>query len=176
VPVSEKPSEGERYIVVDGRRWRRSDPTIPDSFRAELVRELMSARRAVLAAKRDSDAKAETAARARVQDAKVALGERGRAYWDEPDEAAQRSRAASAIRALLSARGPAKTICPSDVARTIGGERWRTILQRVRDVASELADRGELEVRQRGAVVRARTAKGPIRLAIPKRRRSRRRE
>jgi hypothetical protein len=164
-----EPVDDVRYLVVDGRRWRRSDPAIPESFRAELVRELMSARRAVGAAKRMSDAKAEATARARVQAAKVALGERGPAYWQVPSEAAQRQRVVATMHALLSARGADKTICPSDVARTIGGDGWRSLMQLVRDVAIELAAQGKLEVRQRGRVVREKTAKGPIRLATPSR-------
>lgn len=35
------------YIIVNGRRWRTSDPSIPDALRAELVAELMRARREV---------------------------------------------------------------------------------------------------------------------------------
>jgi hypothetical protein len=73
-----------RYIVVNGRRWRASDPGLSEERRAELVSELMSARRAVGAAKRADDAGAERAARDRVQAAKVALGERGPAWWDVP--------------------------------------------------------------------------------------------
>src|SRR5690349_16984759 len=34
-----------RYIVVDGRRWRATDPQIPEERRAELVRILMAWRR-----------------------------------------------------------------------------------------------------------------------------------
>jgi hypothetical protein len=73
-----------RYIVVDGRRWRASDPGLPEERRRELVGELMSARRAVGAAKRAGDAAAERAARDRVHAAKVALGERGTPWWVEP--------------------------------------------------------------------------------------------
>lgn len=43
--------------------------------------DLMDARRAVGAAKRADDAEAETSARALVHAAKVALGERGPAWW-----------------------------------------------------------------------------------------------
>ncbi len=63
--------------MVDGRRWRASDPSLPEARRAELVRELMSARSSVGWAKRRGDAAAERAARDRVHAAKVALGERG---------------------------------------------------------------------------------------------------
>ena len=74
--------EDERWIVIDGRRWRRSDPSLPEERRQELVSELMSARSAVGWAKRKGDAAAERAARDRVHAAKVALGERGPKWWD----------------------------------------------------------------------------------------------
>ena len=75
-----------RYIVVDGRRWRASDPRLPEARRQELVDELMSARRAVAAAKKSGDAEAERAARDRVHAAKVALGERGKPWWEPGGE------------------------------------------------------------------------------------------
>lgn len=134
------------------------------------MRELMSARRAVSAAKRSDDATAEKAARARVNDAKVALGERGRAYWEAPDAEAQRKRAAAVARALLSGRGEEKTICPSDIARVIGGEAWRQAMPQVRAFANAWVEQGELEMRQKGRKVNdPRGAKGPVRLAVRKR-------
>ena len=66
-----------RYVIIDGRRWRATDPSIPEPQRRELVSELMSARSAVGHAKRKGDADAERKARDRVHAAKVALGERG---------------------------------------------------------------------------------------------------
>ncbi len=74
-------TEDGRYLIVNGRRWRASDPALSEERRAELVSELMSARRAVGAAKRAEDARAEKAARARVHAAKTALGERGAPWW-----------------------------------------------------------------------------------------------
>jgi len=70
-----------RYIVVRGRLWRRANPDLPESERERLTRELMDARRDVGAALRAGDADAERAARSRVHAAKVALGERGPAWW-----------------------------------------------------------------------------------------------
>ena len=73
-----------RYIVVDGRRWRATDPAIPEPRRAELTRILMAWRREVRRTKRTA---AETAARAGVHAAKVALGERGSPpWWEQTDE------------------------------------------------------------------------------------------
>ncbi|UWQ22058.1 hypothetical protein [Jannaschia sp. W003] len=69
-----------RYFVAKGRLWRRTDPRLAEDARQEAVRALMSARRAV----RDAATPDETrAARARVQAAKVALGERGPVWWDD---------------------------------------------------------------------------------------------
>ncbi|MDQ3457204.1 MAG: DUF3253 domain-containing protein, partial [Actinomycetota bacterium] len=35
------------------------------------------------------------------------------------------ARLESAVRTLLAAREAGRTICPSDAARVVGGERWR---------------------------------------------------
>jgi hypothetical protein len=159
------------YLVIDGRRWRKSDPNIPEKLRSELVHALMAARHGVLAAQRAADKQAEKRARAHVQDAKLALGERGEPYWQAPSEAGQRKRAAAAIRALLAhraARSGGATICPSDVARTIGGAAWRDAMQLVREVAATLVARGQLRVLQRGREVAIAQARGPIRLALPR--------
>lgn len=75
-----------RYVVVDGRRWRATDPAIPEDVAAALRQALMSARRAVGAALRAQDPAAERAARDRVQAAKVALGERGTPWWEQSDD------------------------------------------------------------------------------------------
>ncbi len=75
-------------MIIDGRRWRATDPSIPEERRQELVDELMDARRAVGTAKRASDAAGEKAARARVHAAKVALGERGKPWWEPGGERA----------------------------------------------------------------------------------------
>jgi hypothetical protein len=145
----------DRFLTIDGRRWRRSDPAIPDALRAELVSELMAARRAV---------RTDPGARSRVRDAKVALGERGRPWWEPIDDAALRDRAAATIRALLRHRA-GRSICPSDAARVVGGERWRAVMPTVRDVAAELAEAGQLVCTQRGEPVSLRSARGPVRLS-----------
>jgi hypothetical protein len=79
--MPEKTPDGH-YVIIDGRRWRATDPSIPEERRRDLVAELMAARRAVGAAKREDDGEAEKAARARVHAAKVALGERGEPWWE----------------------------------------------------------------------------------------------
>lgn len=76
-----------RYIVVDGILWRATNPCLTEDERSRLVSALMDAR-AVGQAKRDGDADAERAARAKVHEAKVGLGERGPVWWQDgaPDE------------------------------------------------------------------------------------------
>lgn len=72
------------HVVINGRRWRASDPAIPDERRAELTRILMSWRREV---RRTRGTDEEPAARAGVHAAKVALGERGTPpWWEQTDE------------------------------------------------------------------------------------------
>lgn len=72
-----------RYFVVKGRLWRRSDPSLAPGVRQELVDRLMRARRQVGTAKRAGDAAAERVARAAVDGAKHALGERGPVWWTD---------------------------------------------------------------------------------------------
>ena len=72
-----------RYFVVRGRLWRRSNPALPEAERAELVKRLMAARRAVGEANRAGDAAATRAARHEVDAAKRALGERGPVWWTD---------------------------------------------------------------------------------------------
>lgn len=60
-------------------------------------------------------------------------------------------------------RGPDKSICPSEVAREVGGETWRSLMPLVREVGADLAQSGAIVVTQKGVPVDPRTAKGPIR-------------
>ena len=71
------------HVVIDGRRWRATDPDLPEDVAAVLRRELMSGRRAVGAALKAADPEAEAAARAQVHRAKTALGERGTPWWEQ---------------------------------------------------------------------------------------------
>lgn len=152
------------HVVVDGRRWRATDPAIPPTFRQELVDGLMAARRDVGAARRTDDAEAEQAARARVQDAKVALGERGEPWWEPASEAGRRTRLAATMRTLLRVRRPESSICPSDAARAAGGMAWRALVPLVRDLAAELARAGVVVVTQGDRTVDVVDARGPVRI------------
>ena len=73
-----------RYFVVIGRvgprLWRATNPSLDTEERVRLTKELMSARRAVRAAQHGEGL---ADARARVNAAKIGLGERGPIWWDD---------------------------------------------------------------------------------------------
>ncbi len=156
-----------RFIEIDGRRWRATDPSIPEAFRAELVDELMRARRAVGALRRAGDDDGLGAARRQVHAAKVALGERGDPWWGPPSEAGQRERIDAAIVTLAGHRSPDGSICPSDAARAIGGSGWRSLVPQVRDAARALAREGAVQITQGGDRLDPDGDwKGPIRIRL----------
>ncbi|MGQ2914649.1 DUF3253 domain-containing protein [Microbacterium aurantiacum] len=69
-----------------------------------------------------------------------------------------------AIRELLAARAATATICPSEAARSVGGDDWRDLMEPARRAARRLVAAGEVEITQRGTVVDPSTARGPIRI------------
>jgi hypothetical protein len=76
----------------------------------------------------------------------------------------------AAILALLAARGPGRSICPSEAARCAAGEgdgEWRRLMPVVRAAADRLRAQGAIEITQRGRVLAAATAaRGPMRLRL----------
>lgn len=73
----------ERYFVVRGRLWRKTRPDISKSQRQVLTKKLMQARRGVGSAKRAGDRSVERMWRSKVNEAKMALGERGPVWWTD---------------------------------------------------------------------------------------------
>ena len=73
-----------------------------------------------------------------------------------------------AIDALLDARAPGATICPSEAARAVDPAGWRELMPAARAAAGRLAVAGEVEVTQRGEVVDIATARGPVRIRRPR--------
>jgi hypothetical protein len=85
MPVSQQyPSTPDgRYFVVRGRLWRLSNPHLAPDDRQRLVDGLMHARRQVGIARKAGDLDAERSARAKVDETKRALGERGPVWWTD---------------------------------------------------------------------------------------------
>lgn len=68
----------------------------------------------------------------------------------------------AAILDLALARGRGKTLCPSEVAKTLDPD-WRPLMPEVRAVAAAMP---EIMATQGGAEVDPLTARGPIRLRL----------
>jgi hypothetical protein len=73
---------------------------------------------------------------------------------------------------LVRARSPAKTVCPSEVARRLAAANpdanlWRGLMPAVRAAAARLRDQGLIAVTQRGRPVDPLSTKGPIPLGPP---------
>ena len=72
-----------RYFVVRGRLWRCANPALSPEQRQHWTAALMKARRAKGAAMRAGNPEGREKAREQVQEAKVALGERGEPWWTD---------------------------------------------------------------------------------------------
>ncbi|MFI5953835.1 DUF3253 domain-containing protein [Cryptosporangium sp. NPDC051539] len=70
----------------------------------------------------------------------------------------------SSIISLLAQRATGASICPSEVARQLGGEDWRSMMEPVRAAARRLVAAGDVEITQGGEAVDPETARGPIRI------------
>jgi len=77
-----EPTEDEKWLVVDGRRWRRTDPAIPVEVLARLTSHLGRGRSGVRTASSEAELEA---TRNRTRLAKVGLGERGTPWWEQTD-------------------------------------------------------------------------------------------
>ena len=75
-------------------------------------------------------------------------------------------RLVEAMASMLEGRGRGRSICPSEVAREVGGESWRGLMERARMAARRLVASGVAEVTQGGSVVDPSTARGPIRVRL----------
>jgi len=71
---------------------------------------------------------------------------------------------------LATERGGSKTICPSEVARALGGphpDGWGPLMQPVRRVAVRLAHEGRIAILRKGRPVDPDDFRGIYRLALP---------
>lgn len=71
---------------------------------------------------------------------------------------------AAAIVDLLGRRADGATICPSEVAKVVGGAHWRDLMEPARAAARRLQADGRVVIQQGGRPVDPSTAKGPIRI------------
>ena len=69
------------------------------------------------------------------------------------------------LLALVAERGPAKSICPSEVARALRPD-WQSLLTEVRRVAARLAAAGRIDILRKGQRVEPQGVKGVIRLRL----------
>ncbi|SDN21430.1 Protein of unknown function [Methylobacterium phyllostachyos] len=83
-----------------------------------------------------------------------------------PDDAAIEA----TMLGLVAARGAQKTVCPSEVARALGGphpDGWGPLMQPVRRVAVRLAHAGRIAILRKGKPVDPDDFRGIYRLALP---------
>ena len=91
--------DNDRWLIVKGRRWRRTDPVLESGVVEELKSCLGAARNAVKHAKKRGDEDDLAEARRKVNLAKHGLGERGE-YWWEMSVDDRRRRAEAALDEL----------------------------------------------------------------------------
>ncbi len=75
------------------------------------------------------------------------------------------------ILGLVAARGPEKTICPSEAARALGGDRpeaWGPLMQPIRRTAVKLAKEGRIVITRKGRIVDPDDFRGVYRLSQPR--------
>lgn len=98
-------------------------------------------------------------------------GAHGRpAYLRQAMTSPQQDAIASEILRQTAARGPDKSICPSEVARALAGgdeAAWRPLMGKVRQAAVTLAASGPLEILRKGKPVPPAEVRGVIRLRQP---------
>jgi hypothetical protein len=92
-----------RYIIVNGRKWRATDPLIPADALAELKHYLAKGRSGVRGKKGVSveDDESVKLARRRTGLAKLGLGERGKPEWWNDSDAGRKARWEGALEELV---------------------------------------------------------------------------
>jgi hypothetical protein len=76
------------------------------------------------------------------------------------------ARIAAEILRLAGELGPARSLSPSDAARALDPEGWRSLLGAVRRVAVHLAQEGRIEILRKGRPVGPEAVRGVIRLRL----------
>jgi len=71
------------------------------------------------------------------------------------------------LEALARERGMGKTFCPSEAARRLSPDDWRSWMPKVREAAVRLVAKGKLGCTQRGQEVDPAKARGALRFSLP---------
>ncbi|MEM1317231.1 MAG: DUF3253 domain-containing protein [Pseudomonadota bacterium] len=95
---------------------------------------------------------------------------------DEQEKAAAppappHERIRQSIMEIAHERGPSKTLCPSEVARAIGGKDekvWRHYMKPIRAAAVAMALAGEIEIMRKGKTVDPENFRGVYRIGLPR--------
>jgi hypothetical protein len=77
----------------------------------------------------------------------------------------------SEILRLVLERGPDKTICPSEAARSFAGpagDEWGAMMPHVRRAAVRMANEGRIVITRKGKPVDPQDFKGVYRLGLPR--------
>jgi hypothetical protein len=77
----------------------------------------------------------------------------------------------TAILQLARARGPDKSICPSEAAKAVGGARgmdWHALMQPARRAAVRLAMEGRAVILRKGKPVDPTDFRGVYRITVPR--------
>ncbi|MFW5661367.1 MAG: DUF3253 domain-containing protein [Oceanicaulis sp.] len=72
------------------------------------------------------------------------------------------------ILSLVEARGPGKSICPSEAAREAFPDTWTDHMRHVRSAAIHLAREGRISILRKGKPVDPNDFKGVYRLSLPR--------
>jgi len=70
------------------------------------------------------------------------------------------------IMSTATHRGPEKSTCPSEIARMLFPDDWRTHMKDVLDAAIDLHHQGKVVITQKGTPVDVNHIKGPVRIKI----------
>lgn len=73
----------------------------------------------------------------------------------------------SAILDLVEKRGPSKSICPSEAAKSAFGDKWNGHMRHVRAAAVHLARQGKVTILRKGKPADPENFKGVYRLSLP---------
>ncbi len=99
-------TDDERFFLHSGRRWRKTDPSLPEDVKAQLMSHLGRGRSGVRNSAKGDDGEALPRARRTVQLAKEGLGERSTPWWEQ-SKAQRTARWSAALKELdsLQAKG-----------------------------------------------------------------------